>query len=101
MGNQLVQISTPDKTQTSEPLTAAAPAAADFFPARTSGRGGAGKPFCIPTFGGQMNVHDSAKGAGVLSARGYRPAEDQGDPVLAVYNACSTRRKAADKTSAR
>ena len=75
MGNQLVQISTPGKTQTSESLTPAATAAPQFFPTPASGTGGAGKTFYIETFGCQMNVHDSEKVAGVLMARGYRPVE--------------------------
>ncbi len=101
MGTQLVQISTPGKTQTSESLTAAAPAAADFFPARTSGTGGAGKTFYIETFGCQMNVHDSEKVAGVLMARGYRPVENHEDADLVLYNTCSIREKAAQKVFSR
>ena len=101
MGTQLVQISTPGKTQTSESLTAAAPAAADSLPARTSGTGGAGKTFYIETFGCQMNVHDSEKVAGVLMARGYRPVENHEDADLVLYNTCSIREKAAQKVFSR
>ena len=101
MGNELVQISTPGKTQTSESLTAAVTAAADFFPARTSGTGGAGKTFYIETFGCQMNVHDSEKVAGVLMARGYRPVENHEDADLVLYNTCSIREKAAQKVFSR
>ena len=101
MGNELVQISTPGKTQTSESLTAAVTAAADFFPARTSGTGGAGKTFYLETFGCQMNVHDSEKVAGVLMARGYRPVENHEDADLVLYNTCSIREKAAQKVFSR
>src|SRR5207249_8131096 len=101
MGNRLVQISTPGKTQTSESLTPAATAAPEFFPAQTSGTGGAGKTCYIETFGCQMNVHDSEKVAGVLMARGYRPVENHEDADLVFYHTCSIREKAAQKVFSR
>jgi tRNA-2-methylthio-N6-dimethylallyladenosine synthase len=56
-----------------------------------------GKAFYIETFGCQMNVHDSEKVAGVLMARGYRPATSHDQADLILYNTCSIREKAAQK----
>jgi tRNA-2-methylthio-N6-dimethylallyladenosine synthase len=56
-----------------------------------------GRTFYLETFGCQMNVHDSEKVAGVLLARGYRPAADPRLADLVLYNTCSIREKAARK----
>jgi tRNA-2-methylthio-N6-dimethylallyladenosine synthase len=69
---------------------------------RTAGpSSGAGKSFFIETFGCQMNVHDSEKVAGMLLARGYRPADKAADADLMLYNTCSIREKAAQKVFSR
>ena len=60
-----------------------------------------GKRFYIETFGCQMNAHDSEKVAGVLLARGYRPASSAADADLMLYNTCSIREKAAQKVFSR
>jgi tRNA-2-methylthio-N6-dimethylallyladenosine synthase len=60
-----------------------------------------GKSFFIETFGCQMNAHDSEKVAGVLLARGYRPAPNGPDADLMLYNTCSIREKAAQKVFSR
>jgi len=60
-----------------------------------------GKPFYIETFGCQMNVHDSEKVAGVLTARGYRPVSTPEDAEIIFYNTCSIREKAAQKVFSR
>jgi len=59
-----------------------------------------GRTFYIETFGCQMNVHDSEKVAGLLLARGYRPAERPEEADLIFYNTCSIREKAAQKVFA-
>lgn len=48
-----------------------------------------------------MNAHDSEKVAGVLLARGYRPASSAADADLMLYNTCSIREKAAQKVFSR
>lgn len=60
-----------------------------------------GKTFYIETFGCQMNAHDSEKVAGVLLARGYRPASSAAHADLMLYNTCSIREKAAQKVFSR
>jgi tRNA-2-methylthio-N6-dimethylallyladenosine synthase len=60
-----------------------------------------GKSFYIETFGCQMNAHDSEKVAGVLLARGYRPAANPAQADLMLYNTCSIREKAAHKVFSR
>jgi tRNA-2-methylthio-N6-dimethylallyladenosine synthase len=60
-----------------------------------------GKSFYIETFGCQMNAHDSEKVAGVLLARGYRPAPSAVDADVMLYNTCSIREKAAQKVFSR
>jgi tRNA-2-methylthio-N6-dimethylallyladenosine synthase len=60
-----------------------------------------GKSFFIETFGCQMNVHDSEKVAGVLLARGYRPASGPSQADVMLYNTCSIREKAAQKVFSR
>jgi tRNA-2-methylthio-N6-dimethylallyladenosine synthase len=59
-----------------------------------------GRTFYIETFGCQMNVHDSEKVAGLLMARGYRPAVRPEEADLIFYNTCSIREKAAQKVFA-
>jgi tRNA-2-methylthio-N6-dimethylallyladenosine synthase len=66
-----------------------------------SRQAGAGKSFYIETFGCQMNVHDSEKVAGVLLARGYRPASSIAEADFMLYNTCSIRQKAAQKVFSR
>jgi tRNA-2-methylthio-N6-dimethylallyladenosine synthase len=63
--------------------------------------GSGGKSFYIETFGCQMNAHDSEKVAGVLMARGYRPAASAAQADLMLYNTCSIREKAAQKVFSR
>jgi tRNA-2-methylthio-N6-dimethylallyladenosine synthase len=60
-----------------------------------------GKSFFIETFGCQMNAHDTEKVAGVLLARGYRPAANIADADVMLYNTCSIREKAAQKVFSR
>ncbi|MGH9688142.1 MAG: tRNA (N6-isopentenyl adenosine(37)-C2)-methylthiotransferase MiaB [Candidatus Acidiferrales bacterium] len=60
-----------------------------------------GKSFYIETFGCQMNAHDSEKVAGLLMARGYRPAANSAQADLMFYNTCSIREKAAQKVFSR
>ncbi len=62
---------------------------------------GSGRTFYIETFGCQMNAHDSEKVAGVLMARGYRPAKSMAGADLVLYNTCSIREKAAQKVFSR
>ncbi len=59
------------------------------------------KTFYIETFGCQMNVHDSEKVRGVLTARGYEQAPSPDDAELVLYNTCSIRDKAEQKVFAR
>jgi tRNA-2-methylthio-N6-dimethylallyladenosine synthase len=59
------------------------------------------KSFYIETFGCQMNAHDSEKVAGVLLARGYRPAANAAQADLMLYNTCSIRERAAHKVFSR
>jgi tRNA-2-methylthio-N6-dimethylallyladenosine synthase len=55
------------------------------------------KSFYIETFGCQMNVHDSEKVIGTLSARGYAQVETPEAADLILYNTCSIRDKAEQK----
>ncbi|MFQ5926608.1 MAG: tRNA (N6-isopentenyl adenosine(37)-C2)-methylthiotransferase MiaB [Terriglobia bacterium] len=57
--------------------------------------------FFIETFGCQMNVHDSEKVAGILMARGYRPAASADEASLVLLNTCSIRAKAEQKVYSR
>src|ERR1700693_4853046 len=59
------------------------------------------RSFCIETFGGQMNAHDSEKVAGVLLARGYRAVASPAEADVVLYNTCSIREKAAQKVFSR
>ena len=70
-------------------------------PGASSTVSASGKSFFIETFGCQMNVHDAEKVAGVLLARGYRPAASIADADLMLYNTCSIREKAAQKVFSR
>lgn len=96
MGNGLVQIQPAgiEKTPIEENPHAAS---AEEMPALCLSTPRAGKKFFIETFGCQMNVHDSEKVAGVLLARGYRPAHDREEADVIFYNTCSIREKAAQK----
>jgi tRNA-2-methylthio-N6-dimethylallyladenosine synthase len=70
------------------------------MPASWSGRREAdvsGKRFYIETFGCQMNVNDSEKVAGLLAARGYRPATDPASADFVFVNTCAVREKASEK----
>jgi tRNA-2-methylthio-N6-dimethylallyladenosine synthase len=51
----------------------------------------------VRTFGCQMNVHDSARMAAVLSAAGGTEIERPEDADLIVFNTCSVRDKAEQK----
>ena len=57
--------------------------------------------FLIETFGCQMNVLDSEKIAGNLSAHGYKAAKNIQDADLVILNTCSVRDKAVQKVYAR
>lgn len=57
--------------------------------------------FYVETFGCQMNVHDSEKVAGMLIARGYRPAASAAEADLVFLNTCSIREKAEQKVYSR
>ena len=59
------------------------------------------KAFYIETFGCQMNVHDSEKIRGVLTARGYEQTPSPDAAELVLYNTCSIRDKAEQKVFAR
>ena len=56
-----------------------------------------GKKFHIHTFGCQMNVHDSEKIAGLLTAQGHAEADSYEDADVIVFNTCSIRQKAEQK----
>jgi len=51
----------------------------------------------ITTFGCQMNVYDSERLAGLLSAQGYRRVEDIKSADLIILNTCSVRQRAEHK----
>jgi tRNA-2-methylthio-N6-dimethylallyladenosine synthase len=55
------------------------------------------KKYFIETFGCQMNVHDSERMAGLLTAAGYEPAAADADADVIVINTCSVREHAEDK----
>ena len=55
------------------------------------------KKYYIATYGCQMNVHESEKLAGVLSARGFLPAENQEDADVIIFNTCAIREGAEDR----
>ncbi len=58
------------------------------------------KRFHIHTFGCQMNVLDSEKAAGLLSARGWSRADAPEAADFILFNTCSVREKAAQKVYA-
>src|SRR6266567_490839 len=97
MGNELVQIR-PDGQSSSASGVVVPPLESRPLPPETVG---AGKTFYIETFGCQMNEHDSEKVAGVLLARGYRPADSDDEADFVLYNTCSIREKAAQKVFSR
>jgi tRNA-2-methylthio-N6-dimethylallyladenosine synthase len=102
MGNQLVKILPAEPPQGSKGVPGAQRDPAGETPSKNLGLAiGFGKAFYIETFGCQMNVHDSEKVAGVLMARGYRPAESHAQADLILYNTCSIREKAAQKVFSR
>jgi tRNA-2-methylthio-N6-dimethylallyladenosine synthase len=55
------------------------------------------KTFYLETFGCQMNVHDSEKVVGTLTAQGYRQVNTVEQAGLVLYNTCSIRDKAEQK----
>jgi tRNA-2-methylthio-N6-dimethylallyladenosine synthase len=55
------------------------------------------KKYLIETFGCQMNVHDSERMAGLLTAAGYEPTTDDHDADVIVINTCSVREHAEEK----
>ncbi|MGH9467448.1 MAG: tRNA (N6-isopentenyl adenosine(37)-C2)-methylthiotransferase MiaB [Terriglobales bacterium] len=57
----------------------------------------AAKTFYLETFGCQMNVHDSERVAGTLTAHGYAPVATMQEAGLILFNTCSIRDKAAQK----
>ena len=59
------------------------------------------KTFYIETFGCQMNVHDSEKVIGTLTAEGYEQVDTPHDAHLVLYNTCSIRDKAEQKVFSR
>src|SRR6266705_6022691 len=85
------------------PLAALLPGASGKENPPASSLGGlrGGRTFYIETFGCQMNEHDSEKVAGVLLARGYRPADSDDEADFVLYNTCSIREKAAQKVFSR
>jgi len=60
-----------------------------------------GKTFYLETFGCQMNVHDSEKVIGTLTAHGYARVETPEAAGLVLYNTCSIRDKAEQKVFTR
>jgi tRNA-2-methylthio-N6-dimethylallyladenosine synthase len=59
------------------------------------------KKVFIKTFGCQMNEYDSDKMADVLeAAKGYTPTDDPEQADLILFNTCSVREKAQERSSA-
>ena len=58
---------------------------------------GRGKKYFIRTYGCQMNVHDSETMAGLLEMMGYRPADDETEADVILFNTCAIRENAEDK----
>ena len=52
------------------------------------------KKYHIVTYGCQMNVHESEKIAGILSAKGYTKCDRPEDADVIVYNTCCVRENA-------
>ncbi len=59
------------------------------------------KLYFIETWGCQMNVHDSEKLAGSLQRMGFRPAGEESEADLIIFNTCSVREKVEEKVFAR
>ena len=62
------------------------------------------KKYYITTYGGQMNLHESEKIAGILTGMGYTEAEDEKTADIIVFNTCcipKMRKTALTETSAR
>jgi len=55
------------------------------------------KTFYIKTFGCQMNVYDSGRISGMLSAMGLKECKKQEDADIVIFNTCHIREKAAEK----
>lgn len=55
------------------------------------------KTYYIHTYGCQMNVHESEQLAGILSTRGYAPADKPEKSDLLVFNTCCVRETAETK----
>lgn len=53
--------------------------------------------YYIETFGCQMNVHDSEKLAGMLTAMGYDNTDDSTDADIIIFNTCCVREHAESK----
>ena len=49
------------------------------------------------THGCQMNVHDSARIAGLLDEAGYAPVADGAQPDVVVFSTCAVRENADNK----
>lgn len=57
-----------------------------------------GKRFYIETFGCQMNFHDTEKVVGTLVHEGWAQVESEEAADLILYNTCSIRDKAEQKS---
>jgi tRNA-2-methylthio-N6-dimethylallyladenosine synthase len=55
------------------------------------------KRFAIQTFGCQMNVNDSEKVAGLLTAAGYQSTEEPANADFVFVNTCAVRENASEK----
>jgi hypothetical protein len=51
----------------------------------------------VRTHGCQMNVHDSARIAGLLDEAGYAPVADGAQPDVVVFSTCAVRETADNK----
>src|SRR3984957_8367965 len=55
------------------------------------------RTFEIPTYGCQMNMHDSERLAGLLEEAGYRKAAGGTEPDVVVFNTCAVRENADNR----
>lgn len=55
------------------------------------------KFYKIITYGCQMNIHESEKLAGILTARGYIPTNDENHADIIVFNTCCIRENASQR----
>lgn len=55
------------------------------------------KNYYIITYGCQMNLHESEKIAGILTANGYVECNDQNDADIIVFNTCCIRENAEER----